>query len=186
MGYLIFILLFPFICFTQQTVNICGEAKTFKYSTQSNMGSDIEWYCNGQYYYGNDVFITWDKPGTYKITAQALINGCPSIPQTYTVNVIECDFLLYWVPNSFTPDQDEFNQKWGPIFADESSIDFFEIYVLNRWGEIIWKSLDPSDKWDGTYDGKKCPDGIYTWIMNFNISNINRRRIDHGYVMIIK
>jgi len=185
MRYLIFIL-FPFICLSQQTVEICNDFKTFSYFTSSTENGNVEWEVNGMYYYGNEITLTWDEAGIYEIIAIATSNNCPSLPQTYTVTVIECDPLIYWIPNCFTPDGNEFNQMWGPVFTSGYSIDHFEIYVMNRWGNLIWQSTNPAGKWDGTYDGKKCTDGVYTWIVKFDILNTDERRIDHGYVTIIR
>jgi gliding motility-associated-like protein len=185
MKYLIFIL-FPFTYLSQQTVEICNDIKTFTYSSSTNNNSDIEWEINGIYYYGNEIILTWDEAGTYEITATAISNNCPSLSQTYTVVVIECDPLIYWIPNCFTPDGNEFNQTWGPVFTSGYSIDHFEISILNRWGNLIWESYDPTANWDGTYKGKKCTDGVYTWIVKFDILNTDEKRIDHGYVTIIR
>ena len=185
MRYLIFIL-FPFLCLSQQTVEICNDFKTFSYFTSSTENGTIEWEVNGLYYYGEEITLTWDEPGIYNITATAIANGCSSLPQTYTVTVNECDPLIYWVPNCFTPDGNEFNQLWGPVFTSGYSTDHFELFVLNRWGEIVWKSNNPEGKWDGTYDGKKCTDGVYVWIIRFDLLNTDEKRLDHGHVTIIR
>lgn len=186
MKYLIFILLFPFICLSQQNVEICGNSQTFNYFTNSTEGGDIEWEVNGLYYYGDEITLTWNEAGIYEITATAIANGCPSLPQTYIVTVTECDPLIYWVPNCFTPDGNEFNQLWGPVFTSGYSIDHFEIYVVNRWGNLIWQAYDPAARWDGTYNGKKCLDGVYTWVVKFDLLNTDERRVDHGHVTIIR
>jgi gliding motility-associated-like protein len=185
MKYLIFIL-FPFICFSQQTVEICNDFKTFSYFTYSTENGTIEWEVNGLYYYGNEITLTWDKAGIYEITATAISNDCPSLPQTYNVTVIECDPLTYWIPNCFTPDENEFNQLWGPVFTSGYSTDHFKLFVFNRWGEIVWESNDPAGKWDGTYDGKKCTEGIYTWVVKFDLLNTDEKRIDHGHVTLLR
>jgi gliding motility-associated-like protein len=185
MRYLIFIL-FPLFCLSQQTVEICNNFKTFTYFTSSTESGEIEWNVEGIYYYGNEITLTWDEAGTYDITATAIANECPSLPQTYTVTVIECDPLIYWIPNCFTPDGNEFNHLWGPIFTSGYSTDHFELFVLNRWGEIVWQSNHPTNKWDGTYNGKKVLDGVYTWILRFDLLNTDERRIDHGHVTIIR
>ena len=185
MRYLIFIL-FPFLCLSQQTVEICNDFKTFSYFTSSTEDGIIEWEVNGLYYYGEEIILTWDEAGIYEITAIATSNNCPSLPQTYTVTVIECDPLIYWIPNCFTPDENEFNQLWGPVFTSGYSSDHFELFVLNRWGEIVWKSNDPAGKWDGTYDGKKCTEGVYTWIVKFDMLNTDEKRTNHGHVTLLR
>jgi gliding motility-associated-like protein len=69
------------------------------------------------------------------------------------------------VPNTFTPDKDEFNETWGPVFTQGYEPYYFEIQVANRWGEIIWESYDAKSRWNGTYGNtwRECPDGVYVW-----------------------
>ena len=185
---LIFSILFliPLLVFSQQTIEICDDVKYFSYSTQSDIASNIEWYCDGQYYYGNEITIAWDEPGTYIITATATADGCSSIPQTYSITVIECDPLLYWVPNTFTPNDDEYNTTWGPMFEGPYEKDDFHLIVLNRWGNLIWESWNAESRWDGTYNNKSVTDGVYTWVIDFGILGTDERKLIHGHVTIIR
>lgn len=71
----------------------------------------------------------------------------------------------FYIPNTFTPDKDEFNENWGPVFTQGYEPYYFEIQVVNRWGEIIWESYDSKSRWNGTYGSttRECPDGVYIW-----------------------
>lgn len=180
------LLLMPLLAISQQTVEICGDTKTFSYSTQSDIASSIEWYVAGAYYYGEEVSITWSQPGTYTLTATAIANGCSSIPQTYTVTVTECDPLVYWVPNTFTPNGDEFNTTWGPVFNGPYDATGFHLTVFNRWGNLIWESWDDMARWDGMYNGRVVTDGVYTWLIDFGILGTDERRRIHGHVTVIR
>ena len=79
------------------------------------------------------------------------------------MNIVED--VLFYAPNTFTPDGDEFNQTWK---VEVSGIDEFnfELLIFNRWGEIVWESRDPNVGWDGTYgkDGRPVQDGTYAWV----------------------
>ena len=178
--------LMPFVAISQQTLEICGDTKTFNYSTTADIASTIEWYCDGSYYYGNEIAITWDTPGTYNITATAVADGCPSTPQTYTVVVTECDPLLYWIPNTFTPNGDEFNTLWGPVFEGPYDAQDFHLVVLNRWGNLIWESWNAEARWDGTYSNNNVHDGVYTWVIDFGMLDTDERKLIHGHLTIIR
>jgi len=39
----------------------------------------------------------------------------------------------------------------------------YRLRIYNRWGELIFESFDPTNYWDGSYNGELVPDGIYTW-----------------------
>lgn len=178
--------LIPFAAISQQTLEICGDTKTFNYSTSSDIASNIEWYCDGSYYYGDEIAITWDTPGIYTITATAIANDCPGIPQTYIVTVTECNPLIYWVPNTFTPNGDEFNTTWGPVFEGPYDAEDFHLVVLNRWGNLIWESWDAEARWNGTYADRYVTDGVYTWVIDFGLIGTDERRLIHGHVTIIR
>jgi gliding motility-associated-like protein len=178
--------LVPLLAISQQTVEICGDTKTFNYSVQSDIASSTEWYVNGTYYYGEDISITWSYPGTYTLIATATADGCSSTPQTYTVTVTECDPLLYFVPNTFTPNGDEHNTLWGPVFNGPYDRMDYHLSIFNRWGNLIWESRDAAARWDGTYDGRKVADGIYTWVIDFGILDTDERRLIHGHVTILR
>ena len=64
MKYLIFIL-FPFICLSQQTVEICNDYKTFTYFTSVTDEGTIEWEVNGLYYYGEEKGVQTDDMGSF-------------------------------------------------------------------------------------------------------------------------
>lgn len=72
--------------------------------------------------------------------------------------------VLIYAPNSFTPDDDEHNQTWR-VFMEGIDIYDFELLIFNRWGEIVWESHDISVGWDGTFNGRQAPTGMYTWVI---------------------
>ncbi len=95
--------------------------------------------------------------------------------------------LIYYVPNTFTPDQDEFNQLWKPIFTSGFDPFNFHLEIFNRWGELIWESYDHTVGWDGTY-GKFLPvqEGTYTWVIEFNLKNIDDKERITGSVNVLR
>ena len=87
------------------------------------------------------------------------VNGCTA-SDTVTVYY---DPIVY-VPNTFTPDDNEFNQGFRVVASNISS---FELLIFNRWGELIYTMNDLSDYWDGSYNGFMCQDGTYVWKMTY-------------------
>lgn len=70
--------------------------------------------------------------------------------------------VLIFAPNSFTPDNDSYNEVWKVHLL---GVDVYNvtIEVFNRWGEQVWESHDIEYGWDGTYGGKPVPTGSYIW-----------------------
>jgi gliding motility-associated-like protein len=87
-------------------------------------------------------------------------NGCST---SDNINIF-FDPIIY-IPNTFTPDDDEFNQGFR-VFAN--NIESFELLIFNRWGELVYSMNDLSDYWDGSYNGNICQDGTYTWKMTYH------------------
>lgn len=71
---------------------------------------------------------------------------------------------FFFLPNSFSPNQDGSNEYFGPV---SHIIKQWEFYVFSKWGDLVYYSNQASDGWDGTYNGLDCPDGSYIWQLNF-------------------
>ncbi|MBM3453418.1 MAG: hypothetical protein FJX84_09815, partial [Bacteroidetes bacterium] len=64
----------------------------------------------------------------------------------------------------------------------------FDLYVFNRWGEVIWESHDPQDRWDGNYGGggADCPIGVYTWKINYKPKETDEKIVLSGQINLIR
>lgn len=60
--------------------------------------------------------------------------------------------FLYYVPNTFSPNDDNLNEVFIPVLnAYDPSDYYFAIY--DRWGVRIFETNNPEKGWNGTYDG---------------------------------
>lgn len=64
------------------------------------------------------------------------------------------------MPNAFSPNGDEFNEIYKPKSNYQSIVEFHAI-IVNRNGQKLFEWDDPSTGWDGTYNGRPVPDGVY-------------------------
>jgi len=96
---------------------------------------------------------TIEQSGWYAIHA---FNDCASAWDSIFVNMQNEQF--FYLPNSFTPNADEFNQTFG--FKGENVV-VREVRIFNRWGEEIFSEERNFTGWDGSYNGAPCPDGVY-------------------------
>jgi gliding motility-associated-like protein len=122
--------------------------------------------------------------GVHSITLYAYsANGCvDSITKTISVK----EDIIFYVPNSFTPDGDEFNHSFGPVITSGIDLHNYTFSIYNRWGEMIFESHDASVPWDGTYKGKMVQDGTYTWQLEFLERNTDARHHYVGHVNLIR
>jgi gliding motility-associated-like protein len=79
------------------------------------------------------------------------------------------DILDYFIeiPNVFTPNGDQLNDTFFPKF---SFIPSLQLQVMNKWGELIYKSHGLEDAgWDGTAAGQKAPEGVYVYKLTYQV-----------------
>ena len=95
--------------------------------------------------------------------------------------------LLYYVPNTFTPNGNEFNNEFKPVFSKNENVGYYQFLIYNRWGEVIFESLNPKYGWDGTYNSKKSQDGTYSWQLQYldNTCEKGKQNI-YGHVNLIR
>ncbi|WP_054715797.1 Ig-like domain-containing protein [Marinifilum fragile] len=72
-------------------------------------------------------------------------------------------------PNAFTPNSSNDNDKFY-LKDINYDIEKFEMYIYNRWGELMYKTneVGRNGGWDGKYKGKLCPAGAYVWMVFIN------------------
>jgi gliding motility-associated-like protein len=121
--------------------------------------------------------------GQYLITL-TVQNSLGCSDSSSVVLIVNPDVLTY-IPNAFTPGDDEFNSSWKFYLSGVDEQDF-SIYIFNRWGQMIWECHDINGQWDGSYNGYYVPDGTYVWRSQFKVLNSSEKRIIMGYVTIIR
>ena len=127
-----------------------------------------------------------DGNGTYvvELIAYSPFYMCPDTAY-HTVSVNE--ELIFYVPNTFTPDDDDYNETFKPIFTSGYDPFDYTLLIFNRWGEIVWESHDVSVGWDGTYAGSyEVQDGTFTWKIEFKTTQNDERVMVTGHVNIMR
>jgi gliding motility-associated-like protein len=127
-----------------------------------------------------------EEPGNYIITLVATSNNGMCVDSISKQLVVE-DVVTFYIPNTFTPNGDEFNNRFTPVFTSGYDPYDFHMVIFNRWGEIVWESYNPAASWDGHYgDGGIVPEGVYTWTIEFK-ANLSDKRYEHrGHVTVLK
>ena len=94
--------------------------------------------------------------------------------------------VIYYIPNSFTPDGDEFNNMFTPIFTSGFDPANFEMKIFNRWGELIFQTFDARKGWDGYLDFKQCPIGTYSFSIKYKLPETDEYRVVNGHVNLVR
>lgn len=99
------------------------------------------------------------------------------------------DRLIFYIPNTFTPDGDKFNETFQPVFTSGFDPQSYNLYIFNRWGEIVFESHDTSIGWDGTYGingSGPVKNGAYIWKIDFKTSMNDERKKFQGHVNLLR
>jgi len=98
------------------------------------------------------------------------------------------NILYFFVPNAFTPNEDDFNQMFLPIFTGGYDPLQFSLFIYDRWGELIFESHDASRGWLGRYGvgGVLVQDGTYTWKIKFTDTETPSEHTLVGHVNVLK
>jgi gliding motility-associated-like protein len=95
--------------------------------------------------------------------------------------------LFFYVPNTFTPDGNEYNNTFSPVFSNKDKVENYNFLIYNRWGEIIFETKDIGFGWDGTLKNREAQDGTYLWELIYrDISCTVKREYLHGHVNLIR
>ena len=123
---------------------------------------------------------TYYLDSTYYITLIATDNkGCTD---TITKPITIKEELYIYIPNSFTPDDDEHNCYFSGSFIGLKSL---EISIYNRWGELIFEAADLNFEWDGKYGNIAVQSGVYSWRINY-VTIKGQRETICGHVNVIR
>jgi gliding motility-associated-like protein len=133
-----------------------------------------------QWSFGDGGTSTASEP-TYQYTAvgtypvQLIATSAYGCSDTATINVITSADVVF--PNVFTPggpngggynvtslDNDVF-------FPYTSGVTDFKFQIYNRWGELIFESMDINTGWDGYYKGQLCQQDVYVWKAFIKLNN---------------
>jgi gliding motility-associated-like protein len=124
----------------------------------------------------------FSETGTYQITATVDFE-CFSETLTQTITLIDCSDSLspnlpFEFPNVITPNNDNIND----IFEIKNLPENTEVFILNRWGNVVFSSMNYQNNWDGKdSSGKELFDGVYTY--KFKTQN---GKIGHGFVHLVR
>jgi len=101
----------------------------------------------------------YPEPGIYNIVLYVSNDlGCvDSLVIPFQVFEME----TFFTPNSFTADGDGLNDYWKGY---GKGIVSYTLRIFNRWGEMVFKSDDIDQPWDGTdLKGMPVPQGVFTY-----------------------
>jgi gliding motility-associated-like protein len=112
----------------------------------------------------------------------ALKNQNNPIESVSNAVTVEKPYALY-SPNAFSPDGDGINDLFK--ISGQGMIDF-QIEIYNRWGQMVYKSNDLSNGWDGTFKGKNLPTGTFVYKIKTSKYGVEQKLVKSGTVALVR
>lgn len=119
--------------------------------------------------------------GDYTVTVTG-VDACPATGTGKAEKDISC--IGVYFPSAFTPDNNGINDRFGPLGSIYSLKDY-SLSIFNRWGERVFYSNNPMEKWDGVVRGVKTDSNIFTWLARYRLPG-QTETIRKGTVVLIR
>ncbi len=155
-----------------------GEDQIINFGEEVMLNPD---HSDGSFFWTNSPYLSCHAckyptamPATTTTFTANLIDqyGC-KVTDDVTISV---DGVLF-IPNSFTPNGDGFNDLFKAVGQDLTE---FELLIFNRWGQLIYESTDINESWDGTYKGLQAPIDTYVWkVVYSDVNTFDQSAIGH-------
>ena len=184
------------VCVYDSPVAVAGADPTWvstlnplvDFTNNSENATSYEWnFGDGTFGYGFEpTHLFPSAAGDYLVSLTATNEiGCSD---TAYVSIHVEENLIYYVPNTFTPNDDEKNQVFKPVLSQGYKSGTYLFRIYNRWGELVFESRDEEIGWDGGYgpNSINCQSGTYTWVLNFQVLQSQEDKEIVGHVNLIK
>jgi gliding motility-associated-like protein len=94
------------------------------------------------------------------------LGGCTQAISTPVTGTTYAEDVF--IPNSFTPNGDGRNDN---IRVYATGIRTLKFVIFNQWGQKVYEGNDPNTGWDGRFNGKDAPMGVYMYIATVVLHN---------------
>lgn len=119
--------------------------------------------------------------GCYAVSAFDLIGN--ESEKSVMICVDSCNF--YEIPNVFTPNGDDINDKL--IAKTSGLVERIDLKIFNRNGLLVFRTEEPKINWDGTYKGRIVSPGVYFYQCDVYERRITGLELFHlsGFIHVI-
>lgn len=160
-----------------------SEATSFINASSGKEQVKWEWFFNSNYdkkASGEQVFYNYPYAGIYPV-ALVVTNQWSCADTIVRTVKIEPDFTVY-VPNAFTPDDNNRNELFIPVV---SGVKFYFLEIFDRWGNKVFVSHDALQGWDGTFKGQSCKEDTYIWKLELSSLSGEQKQMT-GHIVLLR
>lgn len=168
----------PYVSYTTKNA-ICTLAGQVKFNTYVE-GVAIGSIKHGGQNYTPDETIRGLSAGTNHFILLDK-QGCIITELDITITQDLCEPVTFF--NTFTPNGDGVNDLFRP--NQSSNPIAYKLTVFNRLGQRLFESESIYDGWNGNYNGKPVPTGVYYWLCNYTMGD-GQVEVQKGHVTLLR
>ena len=168
--------------FSYATVSSFDAQTEVEFTSLTANASSFTWWINNAIQ-GNASTINhvFQDTGTFMVALH--VGNSDGCNDTIEKPVFVVPDAVLRVPTSFSPNGDLLNDVFKPLgvrFVRE-----YEVEIFNRWGQQVYASNDPSQGWDGSFNGAPAPTGQY--LVTVVVIDFNNERVKYnGLLSLIR
>ena len=138
----------------------------------------VEWNTGNK-----EPVITVQDTGRYWVTVTD-----PPCSSSDTIHIgldLYCDCVPL-LPNAFSPNRDGLNDVFGAIVNESCLIRKYNLQIYNRWGELVYSTVNYNNRWDGTVKGQPADQGTYTYQLYFEGGSRSKGHSRKGAITLLR
>ena len=170
--------------FSPDSVNIMDTEVTFTNLTTN--GDNYLWTLGtGDSTLVNSPVYTYPEQGFRDYTVWLFASNAFGCVDSVSKIVHVYELPWYYIPNTFTPEGNNMNELFKPVFIPGFTPYNYTFTIFDRWGEVIFQTNDVYSYWDGVYKGGLVPTGTYVWQIKFTEHETDKSYVEVGHVNVI-
>lgn len=130
--------------------------------------------------------LIFEEPGNYVVELRVMSSGL-CLDSAYSAVRYPGEVVM-WIPNAFTPDGDGLNDVFKVVSNEYFTA--YEIYIYDRWGNVVFHSTDVNEVWHGDANGEFAKSGdsyyqeadVYNYVISYNAMFATGGNIETEYV----
>ncbi|OWY22838.1 hypothetical protein C7N43_23615 [Sphingobacteriales bacterium UPWRP_1] len=161
---------------SEQTI-IAGQSVTL-----TAAGADTFNWDNGQT--GNSIVDFPDDTTGYCVTGINNTNGCADTA-CLTVAVIAeptAGCVPPKIPDAFSPNNDGVNDELG--ITTNCPLQNYEFNIFNRWGQQVFHTTNPAERWNGLHNGIACELGVYVYYLTYTVAEQELQKTSGSFLLV--
>ncbi|HPZ36805.1 MAG TPA: gliding motility-associated C-terminal domain-containing protein, partial [Bacteroidales bacterium] len=103
-------------------------------------------------------------------TIMQIVNNQYNCPDTAYNDVTVNPSIIFYIPNAFTPNEDDKNEFFIPFGFNVSPLEY-EFRIYDRWGKQLFYTTDINVGWDGTYKGEYVKQDVYVYMVKVRLED---------------